>query len=136
MKDQIGYNFRIGHNMRKVVFDNLQSCDLPYPLVNEVTHKQHEVVEVLNEIDSSYNSASTGRHHPEYFNKLNTNLLFLTFGGYLEYKPIRYRPYNLESRISRKIYHLRARLERVLGLSDEHNYLVYQQDNFMCFQNA
>mgnify|MGYP001165570809 FL=1 len=130
MKDQIGYNFRIGHNMRKVVFDNLQACDLPYQLVNEVTHKQQEVVEVLNKIDSSYNSASTGRHHPEYFNKLNTNLLFLTFGGYLEYKPIRYRPYNLESRISRKIYHLRARLERVLGLSDEHNYLVYQQDNF------
>ena len=128
--DQIGYNFRIGHNMRKIVFDNLQACDLPYQLVNEVTHKQQEVVEVLNEIDSSYNRASTGRHHPEYFNKLNTNLLFLTFGGYLEYKPIRYRPYNLESRISRKIYHLRAKLERVFGLSDEHNYLVYQQDNF------
>jgi len=130
MKDQIGYNFRIGHNMRKVVFDNLQACDLPYQLVNEVTHKQQEVVEVLNKIDSSYNSASTGRHHPEYFNKLNTNLLFLTFGGYLEYKPIRYRPYNFESRVSRKFFHLRARLERVLGLSDEHNYLVYQQDNF------
>lgn len=130
IKDQIGYNFRVGHNMRKIVFDNLQSSDLPFQLVNEVTHNQQEVVVILNEDDSVYNNASTGRHHPEYFNKLNTNLLFLTFGGYLEYRPIRYRPYNFESRASRKFYHLRARLERALGLDDEHNYLVYQQDNF------
>lgn len=130
MKEQVGYNFRIGHNMRKIVFQNFQACDLPYQLVNEVTHKQQEVVAVLNENDSAYNSASTGRHHPEYFMKLNANLLFLTFGGYLEYKPIRYRPYNLEARLNRKFYHLRAKLERALGWSDEHNFLVYQQDNF------
>jgi hypothetical protein len=130
LKDQIGYNFRVGHNMRKIVFNNLQSSDIPFQLVNEVTHAQQEVVGMLNEDDTVYNNSSTGRHHPQYFNKLNTNLLFLTFGGYLEYRPIRYRPYNLEARFSRKLYHLRAKLQRALGLSDEHNYLVYQQDNF------
>ena len=130
IKRQIGYNFRVGHNMRKLVFENLSNLKLPYSLVSERTHGQADSLSDVDQKSQFYNEASTGRHHPAYFEKLNQNLLFLAFGGYLDYSPIRYRPYSIEARIRRKINHLKRKLDKHLGNGYRLTMMVYQQDNF------
>lgn len=128
---RIGFNFRVGHNMRKLVFENLSKADTQYPLEDLRTHQQtDDQINAGTDIDEHYNRQSTGRHHPKYFETLNSSLLFLAFGGYLEYKPILYRPYSILDKIRRKRFYLQAKLSRLMGYSTDSNFFVYQQDNF------
>src|SRR5699024_7326363 len=103
----IGYNFRVPHNLRRQILDNMKKMqsEIFYPLKSRFTNFNSDSNN-LSEIDKYYWKKTTKRHNPEYFEIINQCLLFLAVGGFTEYKPLSFRPHSLIDKIKRLPYRL------------------------------
>lgn len=122
----IGHNFRVPHNMRHYVLNGLEKALKKMPLTSSFTDAQN----FEDPVDAHYWKTSIKRHHPDYYRFLNSKLLFAAFGGYYEYKPIAYVPYNLIDRIKRKPYYWYSKLLLKQNKSISPAVFVFQYDNF------
>jgi hypothetical protein len=122
----IGHNFRVTHNMREYVLNGLENTLGKYKLKLCLTN----LTKFENPIDEHYWKISTKRHMPDYFKLLNSKLMFASFGGYYEYKPIAYTPYNMLDKIKRKPYHWLSKLLVGYNKSIAPAVFVFQYDNF------
>ncbi len=91
----IGYNFRVAHNLRKYVNENISLMAKKYPYKDKFTSPPNG----SDLIDAHYYKATTRRHVPEYFKSLNECLMFSSFCGYIEFLPKLYQPYNFFDKI-------------------------------------
>lgn len=122
----IGHNFREAHNMRLYVLKHLEEVLKKFPLQSCFTDSE----KIEDPVDSHYWKISTRRHIPGYFKLLNSKLMFASFGGYYEYKPIAYAPYTLLDRIRRKPYHWYIKWLLNSNKSIAPAVFVFQYDNF------
>lgn len=122
----IGHNFRVSHNMREYVLKGIERYVKKYPLQPNFT----EPGNFNNETDAHYWKTSTRRHDPDYFKLLNSKLMFASFGGYYEYKPIAFTPYTLMDRIRRKPNFWKANRLLKQHKSIAPAVFVFQYDNF------
>ncbi len=123
----IGYNFRVGHNMRSGLLKALQEKKLKYPVVPKFTDKSAISV---NSDDYEFYKKSTERHSLPYYKVLTESLGFLTFGGYYEMKPYYYEPYTLMQKAARKLYYLRYKQIKKRGEDFSKMVFIFQQDSF------
>lgn len=121
----VGCNFRVDHNMRGYLLKHLKNTLKKYPIVEKFTQASFN-----DEIDLFYYKASTGRHNPEYYKVLCELKFFLTFGGYYEFKPMRYLPYSFFDKIARKpsYWNYNRLTKKNKDFSNE--IFIFQQDNF------
>ena len=124
-EELVGYNFRVNHNMRGYVLDNLMGSLKKLPAVDKFTNG-----EVQGDVDKHYFKASTRRHNPEYYKLLCSVRSFMAFGGYYEHKPMRYLPYSILDKIARKpaFFKYKSHKKSNKDFSDE--IFIFQQDNF------
>lgn len=122
----IGHNFRVAHNMREYVLKGLENTLKKNPLQACFT----EPGNFADPNDAHYWKSSTRRHDPDYFKLLNSKLMFASFGGYYEYKPVAYTPYSLIDKIKRKPYHWYSKLLLKQNKSIAPAVFVFQYDNF------
>jgi len=128
----IGHNFRITHNLRELIFDNLSKKIKKYPLQLCLTESSYKMAPFISSADADglYWRQSTGRHNPSYFKLLNSKLLFFSFGGYYEYKPLCYQPYSVMDKIRRKPYFYYSKLLKKLNKDISPAHFIFQYDNF------
>jgi hypothetical protein len=122
--DEIGHNFRVWHNLRKLFLEKIKSTDNFYT----VSQLLSSIPSIYNPQDYYYYQKTTKRHNPEYYKIINSTLLFLGFGGYIESYPKIYQPYNLLDKIRRKPYHLMANYNR------QKYSFVFQWDSFRMWE--
>lgn len=120
-----GYNFRIDHNMRGYVLNKLLANLKTYPAKEKFTSDNFS-----EESDKFYNMASTKRHSPEYYKTLCNTLCFMSFGGYYEFKPLKYHPYDTLDKFLRKPYYWRYKRLKNSGKDFSSEVFIFQQDNF------
>ncbi len=120
-----GYNFRVDHNMRGYVLNKLISSLKTYPATQKFTNNK-----LLQENDKFYNIASTKRHNPEYYKTLCNTLFFMAFGGYYEFKPLKYHPYSAWDKFLRKPFYWRYKKLKSSGKDFSSEVFIFQQDNF------
>lgn len=105
IEKEIACNFRVGHNLRGLIMKKLDQIDtLNYPInfkTTDSTNPNQVSIQGSN-IDNHYWKETGHRHNPEYYKLINQSLLTYAFGGYYEYKPFCYQPYNLLDKIKRK----------------------------------
>ncbi len=134
-KTEIGYNFRVPHNLRKVVVEGLSSNNLLYPLKQHLTvNKQHDSNTGVFDINQFYWEQTTRRHSLEYFRIINNYLFFLAVGGYYEFRPFLYQPYSIIDRIKRKPFHLYYEYLRRKHLDFSDAIFVFQYDSFRLWE--
>lgn len=121
----VGYNFRVEHNMRGYLLNQLKLNLKKYPLESAFTQP-----EGLSEIDQSYYSQSTSRHNPAYYQSLKDSAAFLAFGGYYDFLPVKYQPYNTLDKILRKPAYFRYQSKKKNGKDFSDEIFIFQQDNF------
>ena len=56
--------------------------------------------------------------------------MFTAFGGYYEYKPLLYQPYDLIKKIRRKVYYFYSKILSLLKKDISPAYFIFQYDNF------
>lgn len=122
----IGHNFRVAHNMREYVLKGIENNLKKYRLHSCFTNPEN----FKDLTDAYYWKSSTGRHDPDYFKLLNSKLMFASFGGYYEYKPIAYTPYTLTDKIRRKPYFWYSKVLFKKNKSIAPAVFVFQYDNF------
>ncbi|TAL60413.1 MAG: hypothetical protein EPN85_07280 [Bacteroidetes bacterium] len=126
----IGHNFRIAHNMREYVLKGLEGSLKKITLQPCFTYaKKNE-----DAMDDHYWKISTHRHIPEYYKLLNSKLMFASFGGYYEYKPLAYAPYGILDKIKRKPYYWYYKLLLRYNKSIAPAVFVFQYDNFRLWE--
>jgi hypothetical protein len=96
----VGYNFRVDHNMRGFLLENLKKKLVKFPSKERFSSPEH-----LNETNHYYYKSSCGRHNPEYYKMLCNTRFFMSFGGYYEFYPLKYYPYNILDKIKRKPFY-------------------------------
>lgn len=124
----IGYNFRIPHNMRGLIFEGIKENVKKVPLKTCFTDATF--TNEWTETDKFYLKASINRHYPPYFKIINTVSMFMAFGGYYEYKPITYQPYSFLDKVKRKPYYYYAKLLKTIGKPETPALFAFQTDNF------
>jgi hypothetical protein len=121
----IGYNFRVDHSLRSYLLKHIKSTSKSFPCKQLITGN-----DVENETDLIFYNATTRRHNPQYFRILCSTELFLSFGGYFDFKPLRYMPWNFIDKVLRKpnywIYRVKEKSKRDFS---NHIY-IFQQDSF------
>lgn len=120
-----GYNFRVDHNMRGYLLNNLIAQLQKYPSVPKFTNNNFNL-----ELDRFYNKTSINRHNPEYYKTLCTTKLFMAFGGYYDFKPSHYQPLNLVDRLCKKPYYWNYKRLKKSGKDFSNTVFIFQQDNF------
>ncbi len=123
--NDIGYNFRVWHNLRKLFLTEIKSCKSKFPVIKKLTKETNE--KQLDE-DFFYYKKTTKRHNLEYFKIINSNLLFLGIGGYVETLPKIYQPYNIVDKIRRKPNYLINKFTR------HQKQFVFQWDSFRMWE--
>ncbi len=121
----IGYNFRVSHNMRGYVLDNLIKTLIKFPAKEKFTSTLPQDKASLH-----YYKYTTRRHNPEYYKILCSVKAFMAFGGYYEYKPMRYLPYSVKDKIARKPYYHRYKTLKKANKDFSDQIFIFQQDNF------
>ncbi|MGZ3866105.1 MAG: hypothetical protein ACXVNR_06710, partial [Bacteroidia bacterium] len=124
----IGYNFRISHNMRSLVYEGIKENVKKIPLKPCFTEK--EFTEEWTEADKFYSKTTINRHFPPYFNIINSIDVFMAFGGYHEYKPLAYQPYDFWTKLKRKPYFYYGKFLKALKKTETPALFVFQTDNF------
>lgn len=120
-----GYNFRVNHNMRGYVLENLRTSLRKLPATEKFTTENNR-----DEHSAHYYKASTRRHNPEYYKLLCSTRAFMAFGGYYEHKPMRYLPYSVSDKIARKPSFLRYKSLKKANRDFSDEIFIFQQDNF------
>ena len=125
LKEQIGHNFRVWHNLRKLFIDEINKADNCFP----VSQLLSSVPDKDNEPEAYFNyERTTRRHSLDYYKIINSNLLFLGFGGYVETYPKLYQPYSIIDKIRRKPYYFLSELNKM-------NFkYVFQWDSFRMWE--
>ena len=125
-RDEVtGYNFRVKHNMRGYVLSHLIENLKKYPATTKFTQPDFE-----NEIDAFYYKTSIRRHNPAYYKSLCETKFFMAFGGYYEYKPMRYLPYTFLDKLLRKPSYWRYNKLKAKQKDFSHEIFIFQHDNF------
>jgi hypothetical protein len=125
-----GYNFRVDHNMRGYLLKNIKDLKLPFPVTERFTDSIQQTDIDLPEVDKSYWKQSTKRHNPAYYNILNKSLLFFSFGGYYESKPLIYQPYTFFDKLKRKPSYWSYKKKKNNNVDFSDDIFIFQQDNF------
>lgn len=135
MQAVMGHNFRVGHNLRKLLIDGLHQCDLsPFRLAHQdLTLNLDDPT--VSEVDKHYAQATANRHNPTYYAHLNNTLMTLAFGGYYEYRPFALQPYTLGSKIKRRPYIMLDRLLEKMGKDRSTALFVFQYDSFRLWES-
>lgn len=122
----IGYNYRVGHNLRSYINENLLKLSHKYPYQSKFsTIQSNDTAE-----DIYYFKSSTKRHVPDYYKTLNECLMFSTFCGYIEYLPKIYQPYNMLDKLRRKPFAILNKMT-----SDKSRFqFVFQHDSFRTWE--
>lgn len=123
----IGTNFRVPHNLRMKLHNGLKE-NIKNIRIQDYFTEAPEKNE--NSLDYLYWLSSTGRHNPKYYTYLNSVLLFSSYGGYYEYKPVLYQPYNFIKKIKRKPYYFYSKLLAALKKDISPACFIFQYDNF------
>jgi len=131
---EIVYNFRVGHNLRKILIENLEKADLPYPIKLRVTDNLLQNNLDADSVDKKYWEQTAKRHNPEYYKLLNQSLMTLAFGGYCEIKPFFYQPYNFFEKIIRKPAYLTHRLLSEFQIDASFTNFIFQYDSFRMWE--
>ena len=125
LKEQIGHNFRVWHNLRKLFIDEIKKVDNSFPVLQLLSSTPDK----NNKPEAYFNyKRTTRRHSLEYFEAINSNLLFLGFGGYVETYPMIYQPYNFINKIQRKPYRLLSKVNKM-----KYSF-VFQWDSFRMWE--
>ncbi len=126
----IGHNFRVNHNMREHVLSGLKENVTGLKIELCLTDTPVSNNSNTSEADVFYWKKTVRRHNPEFYKMLNEKLLFMTFGGYFEYKPFAYQPYGLAKKIARKFVHFYAKylVKTKQDIAPAH--FIFQHDNF------
>jgi hypothetical protein len=124
-----GYNFRVDHNMRGHVLNQLKDTLKTYPAAERFTHPGSE-----NETDSYYFKASTRRHNPAYYKLLCHTRFFMSFGGYYDFKPLKYQPYSVADKLQRKPAFWKYKALKQAGKDFSDTVFIFQQDNFRFYE--
>jgi len=122
---EIGHNFRVWHNLRKLFINEIESTENNFP-VNQrlsINPKRNN-----NPENYFYYKRTTRRHSLEYYKIINSSLMFLGFGGYIETLPKIYQPYSLVDKIRRKPNNLMANYNRL-----KYSF-VFQWDSFRMWE--
>lgn len=135
LRKEITYNFRVNHNLRGKLLQNLKRQDLKLPLALRLTDKLSENTITGNEADIHYYKQTAKRHNPAYYKMLNQSLATLAFGGYLEFKPFFYQPYNLLKKIARKPAFIIQRSLTKANLDSSSTSFVFQYDSFRMWES-
>lgn len=132
----LGHNFRVPHNLRRLILNEIKNKAIPYPLELCLTDTQQSSVNDIpgNKTDHHYWQASTRRHNPKYYKLLNNKLLFMTFGGYYEFRPIAYQPYSLFEKMARKWYAIQYNTLKYFNKDVSPSIFVFQYDNFRLWE--
>ena len=122
---EIGHNFRVWHNLRKLFLKEIRRSQKHFPLNEKFTSEPDK-----NNFPEEYfyYKNTCRRHNLEYYKIINSSLLFLGFGGYVETLPKIYQPYTLIDKISRKSYHLMSKFNL------QKNSFVFQWDSFRMWE--
>jgi len=120
-----GYNFRVNHNMRGYVLQQLKNNLKKYPAIEKFTQPDFE-----NYSDEFYYKQSIKRHNPAYYQTLCASKFFMAFGGYYEYKPFRYLPYSFIDKILRKQHYWKYQYLKKNNKDFSDEIFIFQQDNF------
>ncbi len=120
-----GYNFRVDHNMRGYVLANLKDKLITYPAEQKLTEPNFDT-----DSDALYYKTSVKRHNPIYYQQLCNTKLFMAFGGYYEFKPIRYLPYSILDKIVRKPAYWKYNQLKKSSKDFSDQIFIFQQDNF------
>ncbi len=119
----IGHNFRVWHNLRKEFVNDFSTLDFQFELKEKFTEPPIE-----EDPDYTYYKATTRRHSQEYFKIINESLMFLGFGGYVEYEPKLYQPYSFTDKLRRKYRKFLSAKNR------KDNCFVFQWDSFRMWE--
>lgn len=120
-----GYNFRVDHNMRGHVLNRLKATLIKYPAAERFTQSKFS-----DDTDSFYFKTSVRRHNPEYYKILCGTKLFMAFGGYYDFKPLKYQPYSFIDKLLRKPAYWRYQLLKGKGRDFSDEVFIFQHDNF------
>lgn len=120
-----GYNFRVKHNMRSYVLNHLKDKLKRYPAVEKFTQPNSNT-----EIDAFYYKTSVRRHNPEYYKALCETKFFMAFGGYYEFKPMRYLPYSFLDKLYRKPAYWKYKKLKARNCDFSKEIFIFQHDNF------
>lgn len=120
-----GCNFRVDHNMRGYLLKQLNVNLKKYPVTEKFTQPNFD-----NETDAFYYKTSIRRHNPEYYKVLCKTMFFMAFGGYYEYKPMRYLPYTFIDKLIRKPSYWRYKKLKASNRDFSNEIFIFQQDNF------
>lgn len=120
-----GYNFRVDHNMRGHVLEQLKHTLKSYPAEAKFTELKE-----ADETDHFYFKSSVRRHNPQYYQSLCQTAFFMAFGGYYEYKPFLYLPYSTLDKVLRKPYYWKYKRQKQAGKDFSDAIFIFQQDNF------
>lgn len=126
----IGYNFRVGHNLRGYLVSRFREVPCKYPLVECVTKGLGGALPHGDLLDKYYWKKTKWRHDPLYFKMLNEKLLFFTVGGYYQFKPIVYEPYSILDRLKRKPFYYLYKLYKYFNKDFSPFIFVFQWDSF------
>ena len=121
----IGHNYRVWHNLRKMYIGEIENTNnkfLVQQLLTDVPNK------IENPEDFFYYEKTCKRHNSEYYKIINSTLLFLGFGGYIETYPKLYQPYSFFDKIRRKPNHLLSNFYK-----SKFSY-VFQWDSFRMWE--
>lgn len=130
VENVIGYNFRVSHNMRGYVFKQIEEQETKYPVVSRFTDSIQQTDIDLPDADRLYWKQSTKRHNPAYYEILNDTLIFLSFGGYYETRPLIYQPYSLKDKIIRKPRYWKYKKLKDSSKDFSDEIFIFQHDNF------
>lgn len=123
----IGHNYRVTHNMRDYVLEGLKNSIKSFEIKEcyTVAEKQN-----WSSVDEHYSKYSINRHFPEYYKMLNETAMFMTTGGYYEFKPLLYQPYTLVDKFKRKPYYMLYKylLKKKKDITPA--VFIFQYDNF------
>jgi hypothetical protein len=122
-KDVIGHNFRVNHNLRKLFVDQISQNGCVYNVEQMLSSSISE-----NSLESYYYKSTTRRHSLSFYESINSSLMFLGFGGYIESLPNLYQPYSLFDKIRRKPFHLLSNYNK-----QKYSY-VFQWDSFRMWE--
>jgi len=126
-KNKILSNFRVGHNVRSLLTNKLNIRLNNFTIYNKTTDESDIV---LSDVDILYQEATANRHHPLYYQELNESILTYAFGGYYEYKPHLYQPYNIWQKIIRKPFYYYHKLLDKMGMDISSSIFIFQFDSF------
>jgi hypothetical protein len=122
---EIGHNFRVWHNLRKLFINEIESTENNFPVNQRLSINPKKNNNLENYF---YYKKTTRRHSLEYYKIINSSLMFLGFGGYIETSPKIYQPYSLIDKIRRKPNNLMANYNRL-----KYSF-VFQWDSFRMWE--